>query len=319
MMGQVPGWGIQQQIYNLFILVEDGVGSGFFVYNGAPALGNPPILAITNASKDPYGNTVTPQAITDYGMPFLIYSGPPAAGNLIISVASEAGTDEFTNPYPMGISVGASNAGQVQLIPGNPSFILFPVAGTWNNYPLIGVKSSTSSSLNIQSGSDPIGKDTMFIEFNSGIAGSGANWYMTYLDSNGGNNTQIEGTYAGTAFYVVNTLIAVEPGTGTSTTNPAKPESWHNLPAWSGGNVLTGTGRYRLTPDNEIEIEINGTFSITGSPVSADLPAAYQPDNAMNWPIFGGDRANINTSGAITVFSVTAGSTVGFCQRIPLN
>jgi hypothetical protein len=34
--------------------------TGAFIYNGTPKLGNPPIVAITTASKDPFGNTVQP-------------------------------------------------------------------------------------------------------------------------------------------------------------------------------------------------------------------------------------------------------------------
>src|ERR1700749_1239234 len=104
MYGQVPGFGFPEQIANLFILAENGTGTGFFIYNGAPALGNPPILAITNASQDPYGNTVTPRSITDFDVPFLLYSAAPAAGNLAFSISPSAGTDAFGNNYFPGFT-----------------------------------------------------------------------------------------------------------------------------------------------------------------------------------------------------------------------
>jgi hypothetical protein len=87
----------------LVIIYGTGAGSGLFVYSGTPGLGNPPILAVTTASTDPYGNVVTPDAITDQAMPFLIYSGAPAAGNLIASFSPDAGTDSFGNPYVAGL------------------------------------------------------------------------------------------------------------------------------------------------------------------------------------------------------------------------
>jgi hypothetical protein len=43
------------------LVIVSGAGvSGVFVYNGTPALGNPPIVSITNGDVDPYGNTVVP-------------------------------------------------------------------------------------------------------------------------------------------------------------------------------------------------------------------------------------------------------------------
>lgn len=37
-----------------------GPGEGLFVYQGAPVLGNPPILSATGGTVDPYGNAVQP-------------------------------------------------------------------------------------------------------------------------------------------------------------------------------------------------------------------------------------------------------------------
>jgi hypothetical protein len=37
-----------------------GVDEGVFVYNGTPALGNQPILTLSNSSTDPFGNTIQP-------------------------------------------------------------------------------------------------------------------------------------------------------------------------------------------------------------------------------------------------------------------
>jgi hypothetical protein len=100
--GPAPQTGIF--IGKLVIIYGTGTNTGFFFYSGTPAKGNPPILAVTLADQDPYGNTVTPSAITDSGMPILVYSGTPAHGNLIVSIAPAAGTDEFSNSYPEGVS-----------------------------------------------------------------------------------------------------------------------------------------------------------------------------------------------------------------------
>jgi hypothetical protein len=95
----------------LVVIFGTGANSGFFVYSGSPALGNPPIFAITTASKDPYGNTVTASAITDSALPFLIYSGAPAEGTLVAAISPFAGgTDAYGNVYPQGTNFGIWSA-----------------------------------------------------------------------------------------------------------------------------------------------------------------------------------------------------------------
>lgn len=98
--GPAPQTGVF--IGRVVVIFGTGPNTGLFVYNGQPKLGNPPVLAVTTASADPYGNPVNPLAITDSGMPLLIYSGPAASGNLLMSVAPAAGTDAFGNAYQAG-------------------------------------------------------------------------------------------------------------------------------------------------------------------------------------------------------------------------
>jgi hypothetical protein len=107
----------QNQVFigRLVVVFGTGPATGIFFYNGSPGARNPPILAITTASADPYGNTVTPSAITDTGMPILIYSGTPAAGNLILALAPQAGTDSFGNAYVQGLTFTDSSDFQIEL------------------------------------------------------------------------------------------------------------------------------------------------------------------------------------------------------------
>jgi hypothetical protein len=107
----------QSQIFigKLVVIFGSGPSTGLFVYNGTPkgpvpGPANPPILAITTAATDPYGNTVTPSAITDSGMPFLIYSGTPAKGSLVGALAPAAITDSFGNIVPAGFNFGTWDA-----------------------------------------------------------------------------------------------------------------------------------------------------------------------------------------------------------------
>jgi hypothetical protein len=122
--GQAPPTAVSPGSSNVVrarLVIVSGTGvSGVFVYNGTPALGNPPIVSITSASADPFGNAVTPGLDVTTGLitgtTFLSYSGAPAAGNLVGSVSGTAGTDAFGNAYPAGItSYNAGDTFQVQL------------------------------------------------------------------------------------------------------------------------------------------------------------------------------------------------------------
>jgi hypothetical protein len=156
-------------IGRLVVVFGTGTGTGIFFYTGTPGPGNPPILAITTASSDPYGNTVTADAITDSGMPFLIYSGPAAAGNLIISIAPSSGTDAYGNNYPEGFAALNSVGPSAQLISGAlkfyDAFTLNPSVsstGTGADSNLIlssgeGTSATTSASLQLYDSTVPGG------------------------------------------------------------------------------------------------------------------------------------------------------------------
>lgn len=59
--------GVSGQIVVANKVIVFGPGGGIFVYNGTPALGNPPIFYVTTGAADPYGNPVTPLAATSRG------------------------------------------------------------------------------------------------------------------------------------------------------------------------------------------------------------------------------------------------------------
>jgi hypothetical protein len=130
------------------IISGTGAGVGVFVYNGTPALGNAPIVSITSASADPYGNAVVPgldvtqgtiSGTTISGPDYVInsaglfvYEGTPAAGNLIASLAATAGTDSHGNGYTGGVGAytafGSGDEYSIQLLSstaGEGAFVVF--------------------------------------------------------------------------------------------------------------------------------------------------------------------------------------------------
>lgn len=145
-------------------LIVFGAGGGIFTYNGAPALGNPPIFAVVapGVTLDPYGNAV--QTLMNLGNLAGAHVGFDAAGveylsdaagvtrilidpqNRVIefydasgtganpaqiTIASAAGNDRFTgDAFPQGLAVNATVSGQpfaVQL--GLGSFAGTPAIG----------------------------------------------------------------------------------------------------------------------------------------------------------------------------------------------
>ena len=98
-------------------VIVTGSGTfGMFVYNGAPAAGNPPIFWATSASADPFGNTI-PSTVGVAGSGVFeagntqivpagtfVYSAAPGAGDLVASITPAAGTDAFGNTYTSGIT-----------------------------------------------------------------------------------------------------------------------------------------------------------------------------------------------------------------------
>jgi hypothetical protein len=187
------GW--TSQVFTSIIIDESATTGGFFIYSGTPIAGNAPVLSITQAPTDPYGNTVTP-SLSLSGLPLLVYAGPPSAGNLICSMAPAAGTDEFGNAYPegFGLSVG--------LIPGG----------------LIGAGSIPSTAVDFTATS--IGGITTYTSASQPV---GANAGSLWIDTSAGNAIyQYDGSawslyQFGSGSIAANTITATQIAANTIT------------------------------------------------------------------------------------------------------
>jgi hypothetical protein len=77
--GQAKTSGFNNPKVTKIVVSGTGAGTGVFVYNGTPGLGNPPITWLTNGSLlDPYGN-VLPAVIGVSG------TGTFSAGDTLIT------------------------------------------------------------------------------------------------------------------------------------------------------------------------------------------------------------------------------------------
>jgi hypothetical protein len=220
----------------------------------------------------------------------LIYN---ASNQLFEAIAAMAGTDPFGNSYPAGFSVGVPDNPQVVITvaaDGKSGLIFFPTGN-----PDI----TNSSALQaFEQGSGASGYDQFQIlgaENSTQLDSVLTTWLSS--SSDGTQQPQIQeyyhdplGTYhlyrllsyAGCTIEA-GSIVAVQPGTGTSRANPAVAETWHS-PTPSALWTTTGTSqpvRYRYMPDGTVLLD--GELITTGAgPWPANvtmfsLGAGYMP------------------------------------------
>jgi hypothetical protein len=223
-----------------------GAGPGIFIYSGSPGPGNPPVFSMSNATQDPYGNAIAPG----------IWSG------------QFGGTQA-------GLQVNGPLLGE----------LAFPVAGSsaTGTASIVGASVGTGGSvMQIASAIDPApDNDRVFMQLADHAAiGSSAVWFLVYQDANGTEWVQATGGNAGMALNSVSGLTGVLPGTGTSITNAAQPETWHNLTLDAGWTVVNQP-QYRLLPG--VGVQVRGLITIAATSLQTNInggvpiPSAYWP------------------------------------------
>ena len=240
-----------------------GTGPGLFIYNGSPGPGNPPVLSDTLATQDPYGNAIAPG----------IWAGQYGGIQAGLDINPATGYGQVL--LPTGAASEALAGGLAAAAIGGGSIVQF---------------------FSPQDASPASDRIILQLGDNASSAPASATWFMVYNDPSGAPHTQVAGNYQGVFLDLIAGLTAVMPGTGTSTTNSAQPETWHvagvgGAPALINGWAGSGSGvnglRYRLTPESELEIEadiINATFAPPGNSVCLHLPAGWIPGTSRNRP-----------------------------------
>lgn len=140
--GEAPGQGFNNSsVVVVNKLIVEGTGDGVFVYNGTPALGNSPVISITEGIVDPYGNTVVP-GVTTYDSSgdsntlssstlFFRPAGAAAPGTiqavpgeiLISSGAKVSGFDPVAEISLQDQSESGITSGLIQLLAGKTQLI----------------------------------------------------------------------------------------------------------------------------------------------------------------------------------------------------
>lgn len=99
-----------------------------------------------------------------------------------------------------------------------------------------------------------------------------------------------------------NGITLVEPGS-----SPAIAETWHSLGTFPSGT--TTRGRYRMTAEGEVELDINLTGTPTSGTFPNALPAAYRPAVVKRFVIAqGGTLGLCAVSNATGNVSMTIGA-----------
>jgi hypothetical protein len=135
--------------------------------------------------------------------------------------------------------------------------------------------------------------------------------------------------YISTGTLIVTGTITATGGTpGTPTL--IRTDAWQSLGTLAGYTVVIG--RYRLTTDNCVELDIKVTGSGTQATTvtfANTLPAAYQPATQHDSLPMGTTRAVtagdisprllVSTAGAVTVNASALAVTFAICVRVPLD
>jgi hypothetical protein len=275
------------------VVIVFGTGPGVFVYTPGtiPGPGNPPQIAVTSSSTDPFGNPVPGGSVA----------------RIIVQAASGTGPyAELTSSDPNG-NVGllfpsrrpAENvASEINLQINNP--------GAANEFLITNI---TGPSITSQPDFVDIGLASSR-EDGSGFAAA----FYEYCDINGIFYECLTIGNTGAAILAVASMAAQHPGATVPTAETWQPASLSN--SWTARGAGFAHPQFRLTPDAS-EIEVLGQIShaaITGSSVLFTISAPYPMPSAEipGWAFANGTTfvpLNFETSGAVEAFNLPAGTT----------
>lgn len=289
-----------------------GAIEGIFVYKAGtvPGAGNGPILAITNASKDPYGNTVHP----------VFQAGNPAAG------AGYTQIDSNGNLFAIG-NTGA----YVEVTPGGvqPQIVFhLPASSLTSDGVVFASQVLSGGTLAIESPARTSGDTPFQIQLQSKLDSANGQPLMLL----GGTGTAKVWVPSANliqtdAAVTITGAVTLGPGlvtVGGITVNPTSgaigngrifQDAWHTIPlaaGWSAGT--NGPPNYRISADGsflELSGEVTGTTGTGGNgDFSTALPAGYFDASntrigpvvmASNLPGTGSPRVAVTTTGILSL------------------
>lgn len=138
--------------------------TGFYLYNGTPALGNPPVFYESSASSDPFGNAVTPNVARSVSGNAFAQLGSGA----LLAQDSSGDQIQITGAAISFSPSGVGLAGTIQTNGTNELDFLAPATPGGNNQAEIGlISSATIPTINIGANGLPSGNQ---INLNGSVA-----------------------------------------------------------------------------------------------------------------------------------------------------
>lgn len=225
------------------------------------------------------------------------YSGVPALGNLLLALAPASGFDSLGNAYAQGLSIGSGPFSIVIGETGGSPLILFTTNRT-------AVSSSSSIQTVVQGGAglaqyeqvqilgarDTTELDSVASSWSSSSPDGSQHATIShfYGDSGGILRAYFQASYQG-CLIRVGSITAAQPGTGTSSTNAALPESWHALSLGAGftSNAADQAPRIRLDGLGGGIARLDGvvyTSAATAAGATIATVAAYAPKLRKRFP-----------------------------------
>lgn len=261
-----------------------------------------------------------------------IYSGIPGSSDLIGSWTANGGTDPYDTPVPAGLQIGVGTVTPVLITQiGGQGQIQFINSGFNNVFIYSGVSGAGTSKFSYLAIQGPTNQVAGFTDsvnetLNSASSGAGAtaNKVLTYNDANGTGHAIYIADCTGLYLPTVRGLAAVQPGTGTSSTNAAQPEGWHPITCAGGWTLVKGP-YYKLLPNNMVYVYAAATHAAftTSTQLSnttidgAVTNQGYWPFSTMN---IGGPnipgRAGAEITAAGLVIAVPNGVS---CTEVDIN
>jgi hypothetical protein len=302
------GW--QQEIFTLLIVISGGTGQGFFIYNGTPAAGNPPVLSAVapGTTTDPLGNTVNP-ILSVYGT-----GGQRITLNVASGVAFESfftGASEELSPGTLEAFI--TNPGVSQIL---RFFLIGPAGSVHQDFASVFLSSAAKD------GSTTAGGSLVYTD-TAGTSHLYANWGITGFrmqSANPGDGNVYQGerqtvilngsvlinaagfTQIGAAFFLGVGQYTVE---GVIFISPTAAGGTAQFEFATGGGAVIGSSGISFDDD------------ITGTPYTPGACSFIDP--ALNNPFTTGTLTagrrritfagtiNVTTAGTCALFAAAAG------------
>lgn len=284
--GVQPGVSAVQLANVVLVFGPSGSAVGVFVYAAGttPGLGNPPVISITEASADPFGNAVSGGVTV----------GLPTSTQVQIQSVSGAGVLAFLLNHA-----------------GFNSASFRSIAGAFAQLLLNGPANTAAGHT-----------DLVSMQWNSSDGASSANFDLIYNDaaSSPHGYAVVDSRGLGSPAAYIN---AVEPGTGTVAT-PAAGEAPHAATLLNGWTASGGgyNGAFYwvdsditaspvgTTGQLHIAFDITAPVGVPANSVIFNLPAGWQPQMDQNVGPVGWNNPQPNNSASLPWLFVSHGGPV---------